>query len=140
MFLTRVLLFNFVGVYPDCECQSTNHTFSTYINECFEVCPWNAAGKHPYCRCDSSLEYYDKVNLVCRNFTGRPCPKASLGVGPYCLCLHDDFHFDQYSWSCISASFPVFGFGAGSSCPDPSEKWPQCSDGIDRNALLSLVG
>lgn len=125
--------FNFVGIYPDCQCKSPRQTYNSLSNECAEPCPLNAVGLHPNCKCNSSSEYYDEDKLVCRSSLGRPCPKASIGVGPYCLCIQEGAHFNSHEWRCIAP-------GVASSIGHCLQSDPECISAIDHKAILSMVG
>lgn len=46
--------------HPKCTCTKKNFAYSTYLNECFRVCPENSNGYWPNCICDDKLASFDK--------------------------------------------------------------------------------
>lgn len=82
--------------------------------------------------------YYKKDEFECKSNIGRECPPVTIGIGPDCLCIEKTKKFLEHFWSCVDTT-ATFAFGAPQSCPDRSQKYPQCS-GIDPNALKCLVG
>lgn len=127
------------GTYPDCECEGEDHIFSSYINECYVECGAGSTGLQPYCRCEMPDTYYETEEFACKSNIGRECPLSSIGIGPDCLCIEANSSFNEHLWGCYGAGGATFAHYTPTNCPDKSQKWPQCS-GIDRNALLSLVG
>lgn len=127
------------GIYPDCECEAEGHVFSAYINQCYIACPENAIGLHPDCRCDDRELYYDQDEFICKSLIGRKCPDDSIGVGPLCLCVRKNYIFSKYLWGCYYEK-GAFSIPSYNECSGSNQRWPQCEESIDKNALLSLVG
>lgn len=127
------------GIYPECECELLDHSYSAYINKCYIECGSDSAGLYPKCNCDEPRTYYDPEEFACKSNVGRECPKESIGIGPDCLCVDDDFQFLEVSWRCYSKNV-TFAYPSMAQCPEGGNKWPQCNVEIDRNTLLSLVG
>lgn len=138
MYLLILFICSYLGIYPDCECGGENDVFSSYLNQCYVECGVGAIGLHPYCRCEAPRMYYETDEFTCKSNFGRECPPQSIGIGPDCLCAEQNKVFFENFWNCYTEGL-YFGQASPSSCPDKSQKYPQCS-GIDRNALLSLIG
>lgn len=129
----------FSGVYPNCDCNDKDHVFSAYINKCYIECKGGStgAGIHPRCDCGYGM-FYKADEFQCKSNIGRECPLLSIGIGPDCLCMEKNKNFFEFLWGCYD-KYTGFAYGRPTSCPDRSQKYPQCS-GIDPNALKSLVG
>lgn len=124
------------GVYPNCKCHQADRLFSAYLNQCYIECPDDSAGIHPDCECNDTSTYYHPTERICKSNVGRKCPKNSIGIGPDCLCIETGRTFYENLWQCTSHE-SIFYFPTRRSCPEKTDKFPQCEILVDHNILLT---
>lgn len=101
-----------VGIFPNCNCVSSNFDYSISLNKCFRVCPMNSTGYWPNCVC--SRGGFDKAGFQCIE-----CPSdVSNGIFPNCVCRDKEAQFNAFYNYCETCPADSTGIIPNCVCND----------------------